>query len=203
VASAIVIVPFTVGLIRIRSLSLKEKTLLLLSFFALITESIALYLRSLHTNNLIYYHIYTTTEFCLLSIYFFLLISARIPRSMILAILLPFLILAYFDTPSVKLNTIDNLTTTFEGIAVIIYCIGYFYSLMLNPVFDRLLNAPSFWFVTSFLIYFSGTLFLFIFDTYMKQIPPATAHLLWGINSGLVILFNILFAVGFWKTKMK
>jgi hypothetical protein len=44
-------------------------------------------------------------------------------------------------------------------------------------------------------------LFLFVFNTYIEKHLTKVHHELWGINSSLNILFNLLITIGFWKTR--
>lgn len=52
----------------------------------------------------------------------------------------------------------------------------------------------KFWIIIAFFLYFSGTLFLYI---YVNTLPDAQRSRYWAINNFFEILKNILFCVAF------
>jgi hypothetical protein len=55
-------------------------------------------------------------------------------------------------------------------------------------------NNKKFWIIIAFLLYFSGTLFLYV---YMNTLPEQQRSNYWTINNFFEILKNILFCIAF------
>lgn len=85
-----------------------------------------------------------------------------------------------------------------EGILMLLLCILFFGRLLLKLDVPNLLAYPYFWFATGLMIYFSGTLFLFLYASKYLAMGDITY---WLIHSLLNILLNIIFAITIWKGK--
>lgn len=71
---------------------------------------------------------------------------------------------------------------------------------MNKPQVIFIYQEPNFWFVVAFIIYFSGTLFLFI---QAKNLTMEVRDNFWKINLFSNIIKNILFAIAFSTKKSK
>ena len=56
-----------------------------------------------------------------------------------------------------------------------------------------------FWINTAILIYFSGNLFLFIFNTYLVSVLKDDLVVYWSFHNLLYLIKNVLFAIGLWQ----
>ncbi|UII33681.1 hypothetical protein LVD17_07600 [Fulvivirga ulvae] len=65
-----------------------------------------------------------------------------------------------------------------------------------NPIID-----PLFWVNSAILLYFSGVLFLFLFFEPLAKVNEASAVISYMFHNVLLVLKNVLFAVGFWKSR--
>jgi hypothetical protein len=96
-----------------------------------------------------------------------------------------------------------NITASVEALMGICYSLFAFYLIMKNLVFDQLLRTPFFWINTAILLYFSGTLFLFLFTTYLAKYDVKDYGPLYAIHSVVNITYYILISIGFWKAQAK
>ncbi|MDR6811005.1 hypothetical protein J2Y60_001190 [Arcicella sp. BE140] len=66
----------------------------------------------------------------------------------------------------------------------------------------KLYTLPLFWISVGCLLYFSGTLFIFLYgDIILWQKQPILYYQLWSIYYVLLFVFRILLAVGLWFSK--
>ena len=102
-----------------------------------------------------------------------------------------FCIISYFTA---KGHFFDSLPASIESICIIIYCILYFYEELTNPDVSFIYSSKKFWIVASFLIYFSGTLFLFI---YTSNLSREEQIFYWSINLVFNTLKNLILSLAF------
>jgi hypothetical protein len=87
------------------------------------------------------------------------------------------------------------LPASIEAILIIIYCIIFFYEQINNPDISFIYSSKKFWVTTAFLVYLSGTLFLFI---YTSDLSEAEQFYYWPINYFFNILKNLVIALAFY-----
>lgn len=94
-----------------------------------------------------------------------------------------------------------KITQHFALSCSIVTCALHWFYLRLK-LLDRpkLLTEGFFYINIAFLIYFSGTIFIFMFSTLILKSTSQTQNL-WLINSILNIILNILLAKGIWLQK--
>lgn len=97
-------------------------------------------------------------------------------------------------------NTFDSLGASVEAILIVVYSMFYLFDQMNKPQVFFIYQDPNFWFVVAFILYFSGTLFLFI---QASNLGPQDLVNFWIINYFLNITKNILFAIAFSTRKSK
>ncbi|HET6991513.1 MAG TPA: hypothetical protein VFJ43_09330 [Bacteroidia bacterium] len=203
ISACFVVIPLCIGFARRSYFKIGEKVLLLLMVISTLVEITSFFIRDRHANNLYVYDIYTVFEFVLLSVFFINVIEER---RLIFSIKI--LIAFFFGIAALNFflngyTSMDNFSTATESILFILYSTAFFYLLLRNPVSVNVLATPLFWLNTAILIYFSGSLFLFIFSNYLELHSPKIYFELWGIHSILNILFYSLISIGFWKTKQQ
>lgn len=196
-------IPLIVGLIFKNNLRPNFTILLYFVCADLLTEIMVHLFRSYHVNNLFVLRIYTVIQFVLLSVFYSKVLSLSKLSFFINIFNFILLSIALIDLYKNGIETTDDLTLTTASILLMIYSLFTFFHMMQNPVHANILSAPLFWFNTAVLLYFSGGLILFIFNSYILKHSYKMHHELWGINSLLNIVFNLLMAIGFWKTKHK
>lgn len=88
----------------------------------------------------------------------------------------------------------DSLSASLAAVLLIPYCILLLYEEITNPRIDIIYNNKKFWVIIAILIYFSATLFLYL---YYSTLSPEQQSMYWSINNISEILKNILFSVAF------
>jgi len=88
----------------------------------------------------------------------------------------------------------DSLSASMEGILMIIYSIVFLYGQITSPEIIYVYNTKRFWIVIAIFLYFSSTLFLFLFAADIAS-PQYSSY--WIINNLFEILKNTLFCISF------
>lgn len=137
---------------------------------------------------------WTILEFALFSIFF----SSSLRRKKFKYIpafgALIFCVIAFLSFIGKSQEDFDSLTASVEAILIIIYCIFLLYEQINDPSVVFVYDSKKFWVIIAFFLYFSSTLFLFLFA---GNFTKKEYHNYWSINNFFEILKNILFSVAF------
>lgn len=176
-----------------RNNKIKElRVILFYILYSIINEAYGYYLHKVKddANSSILFDVYTIVEFCFFAYFFYLITNNKKIRVLILPaaiILTVFAVVDHFFLPN------SSATTGLQSILIIAMCIYYFFDQLKQPSLF-LTYTINFWVIISFLIYLSGTFFLYIMydnTTHDKQFARHYAV----INSSFNILKNILLSV--------
>jgi hypothetical protein len=143
---------------------------------------------------------FTIFEYSFFAYFLYLNINNNSLKKLIIILSILFVGYALFHF---KFNTdknFDSVPASVECILIIIYCIFYFFDKLNDPSINFVYSTPSFWIIVGFLIYLSGTLFLFL---YAANLPRKESMEYWFINDICNIIKNILFAIALSMNKKK
>jgi hypothetical protein len=88
----------------------------------------------------------------------------------------------------------DSISASLASVLIIPYCILLLYELIKDSGTEFVYYNKKFWVIIAFFLYFSGTLFLYIYFSTLSDQQRASY---WIINNFFEILKNILFSVSF------
>lgn len=91
-------------------------------------------------------------------------------------------------------QTFDTIPATVEAILIIIFCLYFLFEQIRSPQQYFIYSSSQFWVILGFLIYMSGTLFLF---TVANELSDEEFRKFWLINSVCNTFKNIFFAIAF------
>jgi hypothetical protein len=91
-------------------------------------------------------------------------------------------------------GSFDSIPASVEAILIISYCILLLYEQINDPKVIFVYNTKKFWVTIAFFLYFSSTLFLFL---YARTFTQAEHNRYWAINNFFELLKNILLSVSF------
>lgn len=158
-------------------------------------EAISYYLQSLQSQLfLVLLSSFTIIEYSFIC-YFFLLLSDKTAKKVIMFVWIGFIIFAILDLFLVNENqSFDSFAIGIESIIIILLCI-YFLFLQIRGSNSLVIYSTfNFWVIITFLLYFSGTFFLYIFTEGMRE-DVEFQKLYFIINISFNILKNILLSV--------
>jgi hypothetical protein len=142
---------------------------------------------------------FTLIEYSVYSYILYSIIDNRIFRLIIIITSIAFVgFTIFYFVANAKSNSFDSLPASLESILIVAFSIFYLFNQMSKPQVVFIYQEPNFWFVVAFVIYFSGTLFLFIQAT---NLTLEVRDNFWKINLFSNIIKNILFAIAFSSKK--
>jgi len=137
---------------------------------------------------------FTIIEYTLFSFFFYISIQEKRFKLVPIIGTLIFYGMAVFNLINRQSTTFDSLSASVEAILIIVYCILFLYEQIKDPSVLYVYNNKKFWVVIAFFLYFSSTLFLFLYAaTFTNQEHSSY----WNINNLFEILKNILFCISF------
>lgn len=145
-------------------------------------------------NTLYFYGAFTIIEYSLFSFFLYLSFKNRVFKVILIVASLIFYLVALSTFFIKNKEDFDSLSASAEAVLIIVYSIFYLYEQVNDPSVFLVYNTKKFWIVLAFLIYFSSTLFLFIYATAMTNQEHKSY---WNINNFFDELKNILFSIGF------
>jgi hypothetical protein len=93
-----------------------------------------------------------------------------------------------------------NVNSTYVGgIFMILIASHYLYRVLKDLPVERIQDYPMLWIAFGVLIYFAGTLFLFLFNNYLMTHQPGNHKVIWILHNLLNLSKNIFFAIALWK----
>ncbi len=145
--------------------------------------------------NALYFHAcFTIIEYSLFSLFLYLSFTKKVFKIILITASLAFYVVAISNFLIKGNQDFDSMSASAEAVLIIVYSIFYLYEQVNDPSVLLVYNAKKFWIVLAFLIYFSSTLFLFIYATAMTNQEHKSY---WNINNFFDELKNLLFSVGF------
>jgi hypothetical protein len=134
-------------------------------------------------------------EYSFLSFFFYLILLKKLEKKIILYVWISYTLFASIDF--VYFNNwkaFDSFASGIEFIIIIILCIYYLFSQIKGSNNLLIYSTFNFWVIITFLIYFSGTFFLYLMADSMRE-NIHFQKLYFIINISFNILKNILLSV--------
>lgn len=154
-----------------------------------------------HASNLWLLHTFTLGEYILLSLFYFYLFEENSKFKTIIKIILP------IGTILIILNTIllqpfsefNSNAKTFVQVLLISYAIYYFYIVSTKEILTNSYVKAIHIINSAVLLYYSGSLFIFMFSNLAISLYKGISLGFWLFNSILYLIFIIVVSIGLWK----
>ena len=143
------------------------------------------------TQEMIVFQIFIIVQFTLFSLFFYTSLKGKRFK------LIPIIGAVIFYTATiVNFNNkgFDSISASLASVLIIPYCILFLYEQIKDPNINFVYYNKKFWVIIAFFLYFSATLFLYIFFSTLSSQQRLSY---WIINNFFEILKNILFSVSF------
>ena len=137
---------------------------------------------------------FTIIEYSIFAYFLYSIIENKIFKVIILIGTIGFYLFALIYFFISKDHGFDSISASIEAILIVAFCIFYLFDQLNKPQVMFIYQDPNFWFVVGFLVYLSGTLFLFI---QASELEKEVRQNFWKINLFANITKNILFAIAF------
>lgn len=174
----------------------KEKPLKILFIYSLcffICELIDNININNRTNKIYFYSFITLFEYTLFNLFIFILTKNKNIKKIILFFIAAFIAFQAIFTYFTPIVLIDSVSIGIETILILFFSFYFLYEQINKPETVFLYNTYHFWIITGFIIYFSGSFFVYLFASY---IPQKELRIFWLIINIFSILKNIFFSIG-------
>lgn len=110
------------------------------------------------------YRLFTIAEYFFITIFIYYSIISKNAKRVIVVVSAAFLVYALYELIVSQSNSFDSIPSGVESILIIAFCIYYLFEKIREPNSLFLYSTADFWIIVSFIIYFAGTFFLFIYS---------------------------------------
>jgi hypothetical protein len=185
-----------------RNKGLKPRVIFFYCLYSFLNDILIFWASNVKNDALLYKLLssFTVIEYGLFSYFLYLIIENQKFKRFIVFISVGFILISIIAFIHYKNARFDSISASIEAIIIITFSIYYLYEQIDKPQISFIYLSYTFWFTFSFLIYLSGTFFLFIQSS---DLPDQTRNSFWIINLICNLLKNVLFAVGFSIPKSK
>jgi len=146
------------------------------------------------TSDFYIYSTFTIIEYSFFALFLYLCFKEKVFKYILLLCSLVFYGIAFYTLLSKRTADFDSLSASLEAVFIIIFSILFLYEQIKDPAVFYVFYSKNFWIIIAFFIYFSSTLFLFI---YAATFTDQQHNSYWGINFIFNILKNIFFSISF------
>ena len=197
--SFLIFLPTILGVILFRKLKVEFKVLIAY----LVIFSLLEIVMSLSTgSNLYLIHFFIPIEMILLSWIFHLNLKEWLPNNLIPGIILIFVIGSILNSIFIQpLSEFNSNALYTQAIIIISYSLLYLYKVFTDLKIEKLTQEGMFWLSIAVLVYFSGTMFLYLSINYlMEKISRDSLIFLYSlIQSVCHFIEYSLFTIAIWK----
>jgi hypothetical protein len=100
----------------------------------------------------------------------------------------------FIQTP----KTFNSYTAYAGGILMIVTSLVFLYQLLVEMPMESIQRLPLFWVSFGVLIYYGGTLFLFLFNNYLLSHSLKSHQTIWVLHNVLNVTKNVFLFVALW-----
>lgn len=195
-SSSSALIPILVSGVQFRKHPRYLSLIILLCVLSLIADVTSFLLMRSGINNWPVGNLFYLVQFVIFFLVLHLNMRIKSYRNIFLCFTLLALINFFFIESPLKFNVWSAYV---GGILMIIMASHYLYKLLNDLPVERIQDLPMFWITFGVLIYFSGTLFLFLFNNYLVNNQPDNHQVIWVLHNLLNLTKNIFLAVALWK----
>lgn len=190
--------PVLLGFIRFRYWNSVQRWIAGLVLASLLGEVLVRGMAHLFGNNLILLHGFTLVQFVLLIFIFEKGLKPLLPQLFFRGLILFFLIFTLTDLLFLNgLQQFNSFSRPLASFIIIFFALSFFYKTLTELKIKHLEQSPLFWISIGCLLYFSGSLFIFIFTNYVRNSNEVLLTL-WGIHALFNILLNSSYTIALW-----
>ncbi len=194
-----ILLPLLMGAIFFKWLSNPLKWLFFFIVVGAIFEGFSLFLNLKHVNNLFLFHLFIIFEFGFLSVVLWLIFQVQRYRMFISVISIPFTMYLVASLFTSDLTTFNDQNRIIESSILILYCILYIVMALKRLKASYLEMHPYFILISGLLIYFAGTISVFIFS---NQLDHSNFMPAWTVHSLLNIFLKLVYTSVIWRSKL-
>lgn len=149
--------------------------------------------------------IYKVLAFFALHYFFYYLLKKKFKALFIVFVALFLLLFLYYLGCTAQLDffTINSYFNALQTIIVLTFSILWIRRIFITLEVESLANAPNFYFISGLVIYYAGTVFLFLLSNLIFKTENSQFQDYWMLNIALNLVIRTLLILGIWKTRVK
>lgn len=200
----LIFIPFIIAAVNNKNYPAELKSVFYYLIIAVLTQIIS-YVYWLNSKpNLYLLHVYTILEFLILLRFYSIILRGFVPRLLFTILLILFPLFAFTDSIFLEnIFTVNTYSRSVEALIFIFLSVSWFVK-MVSEDENFHSSTPGISYINfGFFIYFSGSLVLFSFQSYVAKFSKFLYLNIWTIHSLLLIILYLLITIGLWKFKTK
>nr|WP_319272795.1 hypothetical protein [uncultured Draconibacterium sp.] len=196
-----ILIPFFIGIYRYRQFNKNLRFVFYFVIFGTITEIVTrIIIYSGATNTLPVTHIYLMIEFLILGLFYTHVLQDIIRKRVMLGIIILFEIYCLINTLFLQsIFEYPSIPQSVSKLLLVGFSILFFYKIMIETSVPNLWKEPLIFINIAILVYYSGNLFYSLLFNLILEYSREFSKITQYYFAGLMTLFYILIAIGFWK----
>lgn len=166
-------------------------------YISAIFDLISILLAEYKLNNILFAHLDTLSQIVFLGVFYYYSLKIQLIRKSVILITICLALFTIINGIFIQgFDHFNSYSRTAGNIFLIFPPLFYFYEVFIQDKIVRIEKEPMFWISVGTLIYYTGTLFVFIL--YMNHnfgVSEEISNQIWVVNSVLNILQNMLFGI--------
>lgn len=200
----VILVPLTIGLLGFKRLRPEAKSVFWLVAFSFATDAYSRALWIFQEPNLFISHFSSIIEFAIICWAFSLVLREWIGLKFFYALVLVFALTSIANSVFIQpIHTNNSYAKALEYSLIIILSILYFFKLSKDVSVLKLERDSFFWFNAGALIYYSGSLFIFLYSNYILKYSVDLGMRIWFVHALFYLVYNICLSVSLWMGRRK
>lgn len=152
-----------------------------------------------------WYILYSISSFFCVFYFYYHILQKR--HSWLFAIsFIVFVVLCYFLRQIYTTNDffkVDSYFKVYTTFFILLFSTLWFMKLFADSYIDNLLQNSTFYFISGFVLYYCGTLFLFLLSNHLYKLDSSTFQSYWLLNILLNFVLRTLLLVGLWMARTR
>ena len=190
-----IIAPLIAGAIAFRRLDFSLRLIVVMIFLVALGELAASILFESKVNNMFIYHAHTYVEFYFLIIFYYRLFRRRFSQKIAEVFAIAFLVISCLLYLRDSIYEFNSAQRYVEMILLIFIMYQFLYELDKFSSRVRILKSPFFWLTVGYVIYFAGTLLLFLLQ---QKFVESGFNGYWVVHGIFNIFLNLVLTFVLW-----
>jgi hypothetical protein len=199
IAPASVVVPLIIGLRHYQKLIIGHRYLIAMLTFSALSTILGRIFAYVYHNNLIIMQSYTVSEFLFFAGFYYYQFNSKTMRRTITAMVTLFTIFAiYLIVIYINVIRFDDYAPSIESLLIFFLSVALINKGNQASLKTSVWNQdPNNWFNTGILLYFSGSLFIFLLSNYITNPHSILYRVVWDVQVTFLVILSALFTKGF------
>lgn len=150
-----------------------------------------------------WFSIYSLLAFCGIHYFFYKILNKKFSYLFIVLILLYLFFYGSlrFGLRSLNYLDISSYLNVYQTIIVLLFAVIWFRRIFQQFEIENLLDSPTFYFISGLLIYYCGSIVIFLMASDLYATDQNSFQYYWLVNIILTFVLRTLLIIGIWKAR--